>query len=916
LTLKSSNSSNRSDFILPLDTPEATLAMVGGKGINLTRLARAGFSVPGGFLITTDAYRSFVAANQLESFVLTTAGSVMADDPTALEAASTAIRERFAAGRVPPDLETTLRGAYADLDAPAVAVRSSATAEDLPEMSFAGQQDTLLNVVGAEALLEAVVSCWSSLWTARAIGYRARNEIPPQDVALAVVVQVMAKARASGVLFTANPLNGRRTEIAIDAGLGLGEALVSGQLEPDHYVVAADGQILEKTLGSKALSIRPRPEGGIVTVDEDAAEQQALPDGAITSLARLGRQVAELYGTPQDIEWAWDGEQHQLLQTRPITSLFPVPEGLGPEPLRLLFSFGAVQGMLDPITPLGRDVLRGIFAGAAAEFGLRYTVETLPVLQTAAERLFIDLTELARHPLGRRLLRAALPMIEPGGAGALEPLWDDPRLSTAGWGLGLRGPLRAIPLGLRILVRLIPTLFRPEQSRERMQRQLEAFIDEAQARAGAAATLEECISWIEQVLGRVFPLVATQIGPRLQLGIGSLILLNRLCGQLPGEHEALEMTRGLPHNVTTEMDLVLWQTARSTRSDPQAKALFDAADAEALAASYLDGTLPRAAQLAVAEFMQRYGMRGVGEIDLGRPRWREDPTPIMQALSSYLQIEDAEQAPDAVFARGAAAAEAAIDRLVEAVRARSGGRLRSRVVRWAARRMRALAGLRETPKFTIMRLAGIARAGLLASGGELSAAGVLARPDDVFFLRMAELRALAAGEMRDWQTLIEERRQLRRRELRRAQIPRFLLSDGQAIFEGLGADVDGTSGLIGSPVSPGVVEGVVHVLLDPHATRLAPGEILVCPATDPGWTPLFLAAGGLVMEVGGLMTHGAVVAREYGIPAVVGVHEATTRLRTGQRIRVDGSSGRIELLDDEGHEEAGSEPHAEVPAEP
>jgi len=848
--------------------------------------------------------------------VLTTAGSVPADDPTALEAASAAIRERFAAGRVPSDLETALREAYAALGAPPVAVRSSATAEDLPDMSFAGQQDTILNVIGAEPLLEAVVSCWSSLWTARAIGYRARNDIPPEDVALAVVVQVMAQARASGVLFTANPLNGRRTEIAIDAGLGLGEALVSGQLEPDHYVVGADGQIVEQTLGSKALSIRPRPEGGTVTVDEDDAGQQALPDEAITSLAQLGRQVADLYGTPQDIEWAWDGGQHQLLQTRPITSLFPVPDGLGPEPLRLLFSFGAVQGMLDPITPLGRDALRGLFVGGAAEFGLRYTVETLPVLQTAAERLFIDLTELARHPLGRRLLRAALPMIEPGGVGALEPLWDDPRLSTTRRGLGLRGLLRAVPLGLRIIVGLIPTLFRPEQSRKRMQRQIEAFIDEAQAKASAAVTLEERITRIEQVLGLVFPLVATQIGPRLQLGIGSLIVLSRLCGQLPEEHEALEMTRGLPHNVTTEMDLVLWQTAQSIRGDPQAKALFDAADADTLAASYLDGELPRAAQLAVAEFMERYGMRGVGEIDLGRPRWREDPTPIMQALSSYLQIEDAEQAPDRVFARGAAAAEAAIDRMVEAVRALPGGRLRSPLVSWVARRLRALAGLRETPKFTVIRLAGIARDGLLASGQELSAAGVLARPDDIFFLRMAELKALAAGEMRDWQALIEERRELRRRELKRAQIPRFLLSDGQAFFEGLGSDVDAASGLVGSPVSPGVVEGVVHVLLDPHGGRLAPGEILVCPATDPGWTPLFLAAGGLVMEVGGLMTHGAVVAREYGIPAVVGVHEATTRFRSGQRMRVDGSTGRIELLDNEDHDEAGAEPNTEVPAEP
>jgi pyruvate,water dikinase len=297
--------------------------------------------------------------------------------------------------------------------------------------------------------------------------------------------------------------------------------------------------------------------------------------------------------------------------------------------------------------------------------------------------------------------------------------------------------------------------------------------------------------------------------------------------------------------------------------------------------------------------MDRYGMRGVAEIDLGRPRWREDPTAIMQVLKSYLEIEHAERAPDAAFARGAAAAEAAIGTLAAAARATRGGWLKSRVVRWAAKRMRSLAGLRESPKFTVIRVLGLAREALVASGRELCDAGVLARPDDLFYLRMSELRELAAGEERDWQGTVAERRRVYRREEQRRQIPRLLLSDGEAFFEGLRpADTDGAE-LVGSPVSPGVVEGVVRVLLDPRGARLAPGEILVCPATDPGWTPLFLAAGGLIMEVGGLMTHGAVVAREYGIPAVVGVDGATQRLESGQRVRVDGSSGRIDILQSE-----------------
>jgi len=293
----------------------------------------------------------------------------------------------------------------------------------------------------------------------------------------------------------------------------------------------------------------------------------------------------------------------------------------------------------------------------------------------------------------------------------------------------------------------------------------------------------------------------------------------------------------------------------------------------------------------------------VGEIDLGRPRWCENPTSILQALRSYLQIDDADQAPDVVFARGADSARIALDRLAAELRETRHGRLKARVARWISRRMRALAGLRETPKFTIIRAMGFLRASLLAAGRALAAAGLLARPEDLFFLRLAELQALAAdldagrGAAATLAQTVVGRRQRYDREKLRRQIPRLLLSDGQAFYDGMGPpEGAGEDVIAGSPVSPGVVEGIAHIVLDPHGARLAPGEILVCPGTDPAWTPLFLAAGGLVMEVGGLMTHGSVVAREYGIPAVVGVSYATIRLHTGQLIQVDGSAGRIRII--------------------
>ena len=355
-------------FLLPLDSPDATLADAGGKGLNLAKLARAGFPVPGGFIVATAAYRAFVAANRLAEWLPATASAAQADDPSALEVTSQAIRARFAAGMLPAGLADAVVAAYDALSQPAVAVRSSATAEDLPDMSFAGQQDTFLNVVGEEALLSAVVACWSSLWTARAIAYRARNGISHDEVALAVVVQAMVQSDAAGVLFTANPLTGKRGETIIDATLGLGEALVGGHVTPDNYVVdTAAGQIIHKTLGAKAVAIRGQAGGGTRKTQEDAADRQALPDAAILELARLGAQVeAQLYpGQPQDIEWAWAGDRLHLLQSRAITSLFPLPdERRTPRtPLQVLFSLNHVQGMLDPFTPLGQDAIQAGVGG-------------------------------------------------------------------------------------------------------------------------------------------------------------------------------------------------------------------------------------------------------------------------------------------------------------------------------------------------------------------------------------------------------------------------------------------------------------------------------------------------------------------------------------------------------------------------
>ncbi len=897
-------------YLLPLDSPFATLDRVGGKGANLSKLARAGHPVPPGFFIPVEGYRAALQEYGLEEAIQAALDEANLNDPVELERAAAQIRGLFLPSVLPGGLAVQILAQWEKLGSPPVAVRSSATAEDLPEMSFAGQQDTYLNVRGAGALLAAVVNCWASLWTARAVAYRQRQGVGQQGIALAVVVQQMVESQSAGVLFSANPLTGLRSEIVIDAALGLGEGLVAGMVEPDHYVVdTLTGRITSKTLGAKAVAVVSRAEGGTQTISTGEA-RQALPDGQILALAQLGRRVAEAWGAPQDIEWAWDGSKLYLLQTRAITSLYPVPEGLGAADPRVLFSFGAVQGMLDPLTPLGQDAMKLVISGAARLFGLYYDERSQRMLHSAGERLWIDITTLVRNPVGRNIASGALAYVEPSVRSHLLSVWEDPRLVPTTRRVRAATLLRVVRGIFPLLVRVPLFMAAPEQrmalARVRISNVLGMFRDRYAAVKGSPR--EKLLARVAELrgVGNIFILLGKSLLPGMVTGMSMWTLAGRIADQIDrlegGQHFSrlsMEIPRGVPNNVTTEMDLALWQVSRAIRGDPASVEQFRGLPAEELAARWKAGTLPQAAQAAVTGFLNVYGFRGLAEIDLGRSRWAEEPEHVMQVLASYLQIAESE-APDVQFARAAQAGEAAVETLAQAARRLPGGWIKSHVVRFAGRRVRAVIGIREAPKFFAVRGIGLSRAALLDSGRDFTSLGLLNQPDDIFYLFASELEALAAGETRNWAALVQARRQRYEREKNRRQIPRLLLSDGRAFYTGLAGAAGSADGLHGEPVSPGMAEGSVRVVFDPRGVRLEPGEILVCPGTDPSWTPLFLSAGGLVMEVGGMMTHGAVVAREYGIPAVVGVDQATQRLQTGQRVRVDGSSGLVQVVEPAG----------------
>ncbi|WP_345572038.1 PEP/pyruvate-binding domain-containing protein [Nonomuraea rosea] len=839
------------------------LAEVGGKAANLGVLTRAGLPVPPGFCVTTEAYRRIAAG----------LGDV--SDPARA-------REHILGTPIPDDIARAVVAALAALPAGPVAVRSSATAEDLPYASFAGQQDTFLNVAGPEAVLDAVRRCWASLWTDRAVAYRDANGIDHGSVRLAVVVQEMVQSATAGVMFTANPITGRRRQAVIDAAPGLGESVVSGAVNPDHFTVDPDtGRVLERRLGDKRLAVRSLPGGGVEHVTGERLDAACVTDAQLRELAALGARVESLYGAPQDTEWAFDASGRLwLTQARPITTLFPLPD----EPhdgLRVYFSFSVAQGVFRPFTPMGMAAARAMSSGVSELFGnpVAAPLAGAPAFTEAAGRVFIDATGVLRSRVGRAIVPRVFDLMEARSARILRGLFDDPRLSVTRTS---RGPfvrrLLKVMARHRVPITFVRALADPEGAERRVRRQSAAHL--ATLAAPAGASVAERIDHVATALVKHVTPTAPRVFPVAAAALPMLLLASRLLKGRATSAELQVVLRGVPRNVTTEMDLELWALAQRLRRDPEVAARFLREPAEVLAREPLPAP--------VRDFLSTYGHRAVAEIDLGLPRWSEDPTHVIGMIANYLRLEDPALAPDALFAKGVAEAEAMIEELAGRTRG-----LRRRLVRFALGRARELVGVRELPKFLIVQIFAELRAQLLGVGGELARKGLLAGAEDVFFVTLVE-----AKSGKDLRGRVAERRERYERELRRRHLPRVLLSDGtepEAVASG-GAAAEGA--LTGSPASPGQVTGIARVVLDPVGAKLVPGEILVCPSTDPGWTPLFLTAGGLVMEMGGPNSHGAVVAREYGIPAVVGTPDATDRVRTGQTITVDGTSGTVTIHDD------------------
>jgi rifampicin phosphotransferase len=848
------------------------VALVGGKGAQLGELSRIeGIRVPAGFCVTTGAFRRIMTTAPGIDDQLDRLSRLDPGDRQAIRTLSAEIRRTIEGIAIPDDLAAAIARSVARLgEQAACAVRSSATAEDLPTASFAGQQDTYLNVVGLAAVLEHVSRCWASLFTERAVTYRQRNGFDHRQVQMAVVVQQMVFPQAAGILFTADPVTSNRKVVSIEASFGLGEALVAGLVNPDVYQVR-DGEVVAKTIATKQLAIYAQPAGGTreLAIEPASQQQPALTDAQIVGLAQLGRRIEAHFGHPQDIEWCLADGGFQIVQSRPITTLFPIP-ATSDQGNHVYISVGHQQMMTDPMKPLGLSF---------------WQLTTPRPMAEAGGRLFVDVTQMLGSPASRAALVT--------GFGRSDPLIGDALATIIERGDFI--PVRPDEDGGEMPVGSAPASIETDPAIvaglvERGQASIATLKLDIQAKSGTAL--------LDFILADLQELKRVLFDPRgLQVIVATMQATWRLNEQLEawlGEKNAVDtLTQSVPRNVTSEMGLALLDVADAIRPHPGVVAFLRHVEDE----NFLD-ELPalaggRESADAIQAFLDKYGMRCVGEIDITKPRWSERPSTLVpMILANIKNFEPG--AGERRFEQGRRNAWEKEQELLTRLRARPDGEGKAEEAKRLIDRIRTFSGYREYPKYGMISRYFVYKQALLTEAERLVRAHVLRDREDIFYLTFAELRDVVRTSQVDDQ-LIRQRKDAFA-SYQALTPPRVLTSDGEAVAGAYRRGDVPDGALTGLPVSAGTAEGRARVILDMAEADLEAGDILVTAYTDPSWTPAFVAIRGLVTEVGGLMTHGAVIAREYGLPAVVGVENATRLIRDGQRIRVHGTDGYVEIL--------------------
>ncbi|EAE8347581.1 phosphoenolpyruvate synthase [Listeria monocytogenes] len=854
---------------------EHTEALVGGKGMNLAVCSDiAGVRVPSGFCLTTEAYQSTLAENSEFKQLLHYLSSLTINDGSAIQETSDTLRTLIQQTKIPSEITDAIDSALLDLgEQGAFAVRSSATAEDLPNTSFAGQHDTYLNISGRDEILQYISKCWASLFTERAIIYRIQNHFDHSKIQLAVVIQQMISPEASGILFTADPITSSRKSLSIDASFGLGEALVSGLVSADSYTVQGN-TITNKIITTKKIAIYSLKEGGTETRPLEKAQQneQTLTDQQILQLAKLGREIEAFFGTPQDIEWCLAEGDFYIVQSRPITTLYPIP-ATSEHGNRVYVSVAHQQMMTDAMKPLGLSF---------------YLMTTPASMYTAGGRLFVDITQSLSAKVSRDMLVNSLGQSDPLIKDALLTIINKTDFLSP---LPTKESPSQVPLPGKPAVRNIPdpsSVIRLVQNSESSIKLLKLTM-ETKSGSNLLDFIEEDLKELKRILFNPTSIDA------IMAGMDASAWLNEHIYQWLGEKNVADkLSESAPNNITSQMGLELLDVADVIRPYPSVKTYLE----QTKNPDFLNEltTLDGGAETkkALENYLQKYGMRCAGEIDLTKTRWIENPLTLIPLILSNIKNFKS-GASKYKFAHGEKEAYDKEQEILACLHELPAGEQKASEAKEKISILRHFIGYREYPKYGMINRYFIYKTALLRAAEQLVKNSALNDQEDIYFLYFEELREVISTGQVDYELINARKRDFATFE--KLTPPRILTSDGEMINGEYKRENLPEEALLGLPVSSGTVEGRARVILNMEKADLEDGDILVTAYTDPSWTPAFVSIKGLATEVGGLMTHGAVIAREYGLPAIVGVENATTLIKDGQFIRINGTEGYIEILD-------------------
>jgi len=862
------------------DIDKTKIMVVGGKGANLGEISKVeGIRVPDGFCISTEAFKGIIGETPSIHELLDQLSLLKAEDRNNISELSSEIRRLIEGIAIPEDIHEELARHLSRLgEENAYAVRSSATAEDLPTASFAGQQDTYLNIIGKEVILKHVSKCWASLYTDRAVTYRMQNGFDHRKVHLAVVVQKMIFPQTAGILFTADPVTSNRKVSSIDASFGLGEALVSGLVNPDVYKVR-NGKVIAKKISTKKLAVVASQDGGTKQqeIEPEGQDRQALTDEQILQLEHMGRKIEEHFGHPQDIEWCLVDGTFYIVQSRPITTLFPIPEANGQEN-HVYISVGHQQMMTDPLKPLGLSFFQLTAARPMDKAGGRLFVDIAQDLASPAKRDIIVNVLGKSDPLLKDALMTILKRRD-----FIESLPNDitePSSSKSNHGVSLARFQTLNDYDPQIVSDLIKS----------SQTSIDELRRDIQTKSGSVLFdfILEDIQKLRKSISdsQSFGVIMTAMN-------ASSWINEKMMDWLGDKNVADVLSQSVPNNITSEMGLELLDVADVIRPHPEIITYLQHVKDDIVLDELVQFDGGQESRDAIYTYLNKYGMRCAGEIDITKPRWSEKPTTLIPMILGNIRNFEP-NASHLKFEQGRQEALHKEQELLERLKQLPDGEQKAKETKRMISLVRNLSGYREYPKYGIVSRYFVYKQALLKQAERLVQANLIHAKEDIYYLAFEELHEVVRTNELDYQIISKRKDEYKSYE--KLTPPRVITSDGEIIAgeykrENLPADA-----IVGLPVSSGVIEGRARVILNLEDAVLEGGDILVTSFTDPSWTPLFVSIKGLVTEVGGLMTHGAVIAREYGLPAVVGVVNATKLIKDGQRIRVHGTEGYVEIL--------------------